>query len=859
MAQTGPDVGIDYARNLELEGEGEDVRVVLVRILQVALGFLALIAVLYVMYAGWLWMTSEGDPGKIDSAKKTLVNSIIGLVIMLCAFMIVTWIVNTMSDGMGGTTTSSRPGKPGYSGGIGVLGACIVENVYPEPNQREVPRNTAIIVSFKEEVDPTTICNDINGNGSCDVGEYVIPENVRIFKEIEGDGCEMGVPGSCNSNVTNVNVYTNDNKTFVFVPESYLGSPSEYLWYEVYLSNDVRKLANGDGVFDECRTDYLSWKFEVSDKIDLTPPQVLSGGVYPAPDDLVDTVSGVAAVSAKGTINFSGSPQAGSDASFSGVVPGAGSPSVVDSSIDPNCNQNGDLLLTVLSDGLTAQLSNGGVLLGSAVFSGKNIILPSYFTLEINDFAEAGDYWEFQGVVAKKDSDSIKIGDTNYTYVNTISGANQIEVGANVVLNTITALNANALISASAGTVNDIDIESVVAGTSGNSITFSSNSSAISLSPASGYLIGGSDGETTITINDIKDKTRNSVIQINFNEAMFPITLSGPASNVADYIRVVNNNPSASIGGIACSQNSDCLSFNCDSVSNTCVEDYLEGEFILSNIYRTVEFLSDNLCGVNGCGEEIYCLPENSNIRVEIEAANLDGPNNCPARAPFYNSGVHCQDDAGNYYPLSLMPADGVMDAALNSLDGNRSGFAEGPIDYYNENSPDPNNGDSYLWSFFINDQIDLTPPLIKDTFPAINGTGINPEDAIVIGFDKVMMCSSVRTGTREVKNGDEILIHHNLNAWTVGGAGFGYWTACLGFDEAPLDGEYDWSQTEIRHTDFPEGTSIRSQAGSGLKDINQNCYKPSGDNIGCSASDTSPSCCDGTPTGTLGADGNCP
>lgn len=858
-----PDVGIEYAENLDLQGGGLDVRVVLAKIVQVLLGFLGIIAVIYVMYAGWLWMTSEGSEDKVIKAKKTLVNAVIGVIIILSAFMIVTWIINSMNMNPSNAGSGSRPGRPGYNGGIGVLGACVIENVYPEPNQAEVPRNTSIIVSFKEEVDPTTICDDASGNndGNCDIGEYVIPENIRLYKQIEGDGC----PGSCANNITEMNVFTNDNRTFVFVPINYIGSPSEYLWYDVYLSNDIRKLADGTGVFDNCRTDFMLWSFHVSDQIDLTPPQVLSGGVFPAEDDIRDTVGGAAAVPAVGIITFTGNAEGGAVSTITGASSALGSsPAISSETIDPSGSQTGDLLVSVMTDGQTAQLSNGGTLLGSAVFSNMDINFPGYLSFTVVDFPVAGNSWEFAGVTAEVNSDMLRIGGINYRYVTGAPGLNEIQVGsiAVTIANTVTAINSNSDISAAAGAGSTINITASVAGSAGNAITFTTTGADIGLAPAIGRLSGGANSQTVVTVLDRRDKPRNTVIQINFNEAIMPITVSGNADDVSNYIRVVNN-AGVLADGAACTTNDECLSFNC---SGTCVNNYLAGEFILSNIYRTVEFVSDNLCGVNGCGEEIYCLPENSNIKVEIEAATLDACINCSSKAPYFdcNSG-HCFDSVANiFFPLSALPMDGVMDAALNSLDGDRSGDAIGKsailADYYNENTAS-GIGDSYLWSFFINDLIDLTPPVVDSVFPTIGDAGVSVYDDIALGYSKVMMCSSVRTGQKTIVNGNDSIVHHNMNAWSVGGAGFGYWTACRGVDDGPIDGEYDWSEAQLRHSEFPDASSIRSQAGSGLKDIYQNCFKPSADSAACSTvNDLNPSCCDGAVLLTpLGANGNCP
>ena len=89
------DLGMGYGTNLGL-GEA-DPRVIAVNIVRIALTFIGIIAVCIIIYAGFLWMTAAGSPEKIDKAKKTLIGAIIGLIIILSAWAIVTFIINQMS------------------------------------------------------------------------------------------------------------------------------------------------------------------------------------------------------------------------------------------------------------------------------------------------------------------------------------------------------------------------------------------------------------------------------------------------------------------------------------------------------------------------------------------------------------------------------------------------------------------------------------------------------------------------------------------------------------------------------------------------------------------------------------------
>jgi hypothetical protein len=54
------------------------------------------------------------------------------------------------------------------------------------------------------------------------------------------------------------------------------------------------------------------------------------------------------------------------------------------------------------------------------------------------------------------------------------------------------------------------------------------------------------------------------------------------------------------------------------------------------------------------------------------------------------------------------------------------------------------------------------------------------------------------------------------------------------------------------------EAVNYTAQAGSGLKDIYQNCFKPSS-GASCVADQSNPSCCNGNSASILDQDGNCP
>jgi hypothetical protein len=119
---------------------------------------------------------------------------------------------------------------------------------------------------------------------------------------------------------------------------------------------------------------------------------------------------------------------------------------------------------------------------------------------------------------------------------------------------------------------------------------------------------------------------RNILVQVNFNEAMDPTTVSGKTADGFDKIVVTSDgNPVA-------------------------------GTWAIGNQYKTVEFTTTDQCGTNSCGGDVFCLPATAAITVTVKAATL-----------------------GDSPPEALWPYDGATDVVGNSLDGDRNGTAEGP------------------------------------------------------------------------------------------------------------------------------------------------------------------------------------
>ena len=65
-------------------------------ILQIVIGIVGVLAVIMIIFGGIQYTTSAGDTGRVTKAKNTILYGIIGLVISLLAFAIVTWVLGNV-------------------------------------------------------------------------------------------------------------------------------------------------------------------------------------------------------------------------------------------------------------------------------------------------------------------------------------------------------------------------------------------------------------------------------------------------------------------------------------------------------------------------------------------------------------------------------------------------------------------------------------------------------------------------------------------------------------------------------------------------------------------------------------------
>lgn len=260
-------LGLEYGGSTGLAST--DLRDIVVSIIRILFGLLGLAAVSIVAYAGYLWQTSQGDSTKIDTAKKILKNGLIGLAIILSSYAITEFIIRQIVGSTNGTGSEfNNPQEINYSGSV--LGGGVIQMVHPAPGSNDVPRNTLIMVAFKQPIKRDSIVDNNTTGCPAELPPGAIcghaKENSGIPTiKIEGDGQMVGADKE-------IIIISADNKQVVVDPVPLLGSAEKNVDYVVTLSDSIKK-ENGSPIFF---SGGFSWNFTTSTVVDSLPPMVVN-------------------------------------------------------------------------------------------------------------------------------------------------------------------------------------------------------------------------------------------------------------------------------------------------------------------------------------------------------------------------------------------------------------------------------------------------------------------------------------------------------------------------------------------------------------------------------------------------------
>lgn len=94
--------GLGAGAGYQSSSESGNLPAIVGRIINVFLSILGVLFVILMVYGGYVWMTSFGNEQKVTRAKELIVDAIIGLIIILGAYAISSFVVGQL---MKATTT----------------------------------------------------------------------------------------------------------------------------------------------------------------------------------------------------------------------------------------------------------------------------------------------------------------------------------------------------------------------------------------------------------------------------------------------------------------------------------------------------------------------------------------------------------------------------------------------------------------------------------------------------------------------------------------------------------------------------------------------------------------------------------
>lgn len=159
LQQTLDPAGLDGLENTGLADTNP--QLVALRIIRFFLGFLGIVAVSLVMYAGWLWMSAGGNYENIEKAKKILTGAAIGIILIFSSFAIVSWLISNILDATGANSGSGNNNISNGTGNITPNSAFYVMSTTPHNNEEGVFRNNKIEINFNNNFDSTLSTSSI--------------------------------------------------------------------------------------------------------------------------------------------------------------------------------------------------------------------------------------------------------------------------------------------------------------------------------------------------------------------------------------------------------------------------------------------------------------------------------------------------------------------------------------------------------------------------------------------------------------------------------------------------------------------------------------------------------------------------
>ncbi|MBI4426803.1 MAG: Ig-like domain-containing protein [Candidatus Kerfeldbacteria bacterium] len=288
VADIGGSVGLGTA----------DLRNVVFNVIRWVLGILALVAVSYIIYGGFIWLTAAGNPERIQKAKRIIINAVIGLVIVLLAFAIVSFVVRAIQGSSGddgdGTPITCPPICPPPDVGLEIR-SITTDCGNPPDFRHDVFLCSAVNVVFNHllngssvksavEASPPAVklkiekCLD-DDSDPCDSVED--PPSGPIANQVFTDATPSRTQAEWVARLDPNN--PGKNLTFFHVQQNFEADT----WYRMTIPKTIgdvqgntlsgcrENLADLDGI-DDCQNKgtHYEWRFQTGTRVDTTAPRV---------------------------------------------------------------------------------------------------------------------------------------------------------------------------------------------------------------------------------------------------------------------------------------------------------------------------------------------------------------------------------------------------------------------------------------------------------------------------------------------------------------------------------------------------------------------------------------------------------
>ncbi len=80
-----------------IQSNQTDLPTIIGNFIKIALSLLGVLLVIFILYAGFIWMTANGDTKKVEKAKEILKQAIIGIVIIFAAYAITSFVITQLA------------------------------------------------------------------------------------------------------------------------------------------------------------------------------------------------------------------------------------------------------------------------------------------------------------------------------------------------------------------------------------------------------------------------------------------------------------------------------------------------------------------------------------------------------------------------------------------------------------------------------------------------------------------------------------------------------------------------------------------------------------------------------------------